>query len=163
MIAIRDAVPSDAEAICAIYNHHVRETIVTFEETDVTADEMRARILGITAIYPWLVVESGGKLIGYAYGAKFHERAGYRPSVVTTIYVAEGSHRRGVGTTLYLALLERLREHEFHAAIGVIALPNDASIAVHEKCGFTKVGHLLEVGMKFGRWIDVGYWQLLLG
>src|SRR5262249_49397920 len=151
---------SDAEAICAIYNHHVRNTIVTFEEVDIAPDEMCARIRAITAGYPWLVAESGGNLIGYAYAAKFHERAGYRTSVVTTIYVAEAAHRRGVGTTLYRALLTRLRERKFHAAIGIIALPNDASVAVHERCGFARAGHLREAGIKFGRWIDVGYWQV---
>ena len=161
-VAIRDVRPSDAEAICGIYNHHVRNTIVTFEETDVSVEEMRGRIAGVTATLPWLIVEEDGELTGYAYAAKLIDRSAYRFSVVSTIYVHEKAQRRMIGTNLYHALLGWLRVRSFHAAIGIIALPNPASIALHESCGFRKVGHLVEAGFKFGRWIDVGYWQVLL-
>ena len=161
-VLIRDAGPNDAETICAIYNHHVRDTIVTFEEVEITAEEMRARIASVTTTLPWLVAEEKDVLLGYAYAAKLNDRVGYRYAVVSTIYVAAHAHKRGVGTALYRALLDNLRSRQIHAAIGLIALPNEASIAVHEKCGFKKVAHLPEVGMKFGRWIDVGYWQVLL-
>lgn len=161
-VAIRDALSSDAEAICGIYNHHVRNTIVTFEETDVSAEEMRGRIASVTTTLPWLIAEENGELTGYAYAAKFIDRSAYRFSVVSTIYVHEKAQRRMIGTNLYHALLDWLRARSFHTAMGVIALPNPASVALHESCGFRKVGHLVEAGFKFGRWIDVGYWQVML-
>jgi len=161
-VAIRDALPSDAEAICAIYNPHVRDTIVTFEEVAITVDEMSGRIATISAILPWLVAERDGDVVGYAYAACFIDRSGYRFCAVSTIYIDETAHRAGIGKSLYSALLDRLREKSIHSVVGIIALPNPASIALHEKCGFRKAGHLAEAGFKFGRWIDVGYWQVLL-
>ena len=161
-VAIRDVLPSDAEAICAIYNRHVRETIVTFEEVDISAEEMRGRIASITAILPWLIAEEDGEVAGYAYAGKFFDRTGYRFCALSTIYLHDHLQRRGIGYSLYAELLHRLREKSMHSAVGIIALPNPASVAVHEKCGFKKVGHIPEAGFKFGRWIDVGYWQCLL-
>ena len=161
-VAIRDALPSDAEAICAIYNHHVRDTIVTFEETDISVGEMRRRIANVTAILPWLVAEKEGAVSGYAYAARFIDRSGYRFCAMSTIYMREQAQRAGIGFSLYSNLLTRLREKSIRSAVGIIALPNPASIALHEKCGFKKAGHLAEAGFKFGRWIDVGYWQALL-
>ena len=161
-IAIRDVLPADAEAICAIYNHHVRETIVTFEEVDISAEEMRGRIASITANLPWLIAEEAGEVAGYAYAGRFFDRTGYRYCALSTIYLHDHVQRRGIGYSLYAELLRRLREKSMHSAVGIIALPNPASIAVHEKCGFKKVGHIPEAGFKFGRWIDVGYWQCLL-
>ena len=157
---VRDAVADDAESICRIYNLHVRNTIVTFEENDVPCHEMRARIAGVQSSLPWLVAERNGDVVGYAYATKWHERAGYRYAVQSTIYVAESAWRQGVGTALYDALLERLSAGTIRTAIGVVALPNPASVALHEKCGFRKVGHLDRVGIKFGRWVDVGLWQI---
>ena len=161
-IAIRDANPNDAQAICRIYNPHVLNTIVTFEEAEIGVREMTERIERITAAFPWLAAESDGAFAGYAYATKYNERAGYRHTVVTTVYVDDTMQGRGVGTALYRALLERLAGRSIRAAIGIVALPNPASIALHEKCGFRKVAHLDQAGIKFGRWIDVGYWQILL-
>ena len=159
-LAIRDVALEDAEAICRIYNPHVRGTIVTFEETDVGAEEMKTRIRAVTTSLPWLVAERDGTFIAYAYAAKFHERIGYRFAVISTIYVDDAAARQGVGTVLYNALLERLRASPVRTVLAVIALPNPASVALHEKCGFMKVGQFDRVGFKFGRWIDVGYWQI---
>jgi phosphinothricin acetyltransferase len=161
-IMIRSATARDAEAICGIYNLHVRDTIVTFEEIDVAIAEMRERIGAVMKSLPWLVGEQNGTIVGYAYAGNFSERSGYRHSVFSTIYVDEKAQRRGIRTILYLALLERLRASHIHVVVGGIALPNAGSVALHEKCGFKKVAHLSEVGFKFGRWIDVGYWQVLL-
>lgn len=161
-LVIRDAAAADAEAVCAIYNAHVRGTIVTFEEDDVPPAEMTRRIEAVTAAgLPWLVANEAGSLAGYAYAAKWHPRAAYRHAVETTVYVDETACRRGIGTALYRALLERLRRMPVRTAIGVVALPNPASAALHERCGFRKVGHLERVGCKFGRWIDVGFWQIV--
>jgi L-amino acid N-acyltransferase YncA len=162
-LTIRDATARDAEAICAIYNPHIRGTIVSFEEIEVSISDMRERIAGVTQNFPWLVAEENGALLGYAYASFFTDRAAYRHSVFSTIYVDEKAQRKGVGTILYAALLERLRATpHVHTVLGGIALPNAASVALHEKCGFKKVALLSEVGFKFGRWIDVGYWQIVL-
>ena len=158
---IRSAAPSDCEAIARIYNHYIRETIITFEEQEVSAQEIEARLAEVTsASLPWLVVESVGVIAGYAYATKWKGRCAYRYSAESTIYLEPSQTRRGVGTRLYRELLARLRAMSIHAVIGGIALPNPASIALHERLGFSKVAHFKEVGFKFSRWIDVGYWQM---
>lgn len=162
-IAIRDANPDDAEAICRIYNPYIVKTIVTFEEVEVTVSEMAARMSNVVATdFPWLVAERVSNVIGYAYAAKWQERSAYRHSVQSTIYLEEAARGNGFGTLLYSALLDRLRAGPVRTALGGIALPNPASVALHEKCGFRKVAHFDQVGFKFGHWIDVGYWQILL-
>jgi phosphinothricin acetyltransferase len=153
----------DAEAISRIYNHYVRQTIVTFEDQPVLPAEMTQRIQDIaSASLPWLVAEAEGRLVGYAYGSPWRRRSAYRFSVETTVYLAADALRRGTGTSLYRVLLGELRRLGFHVVIGAIALPNPASVALHEKLGFAKVAHFPEVGFKFGQWIDVGYWELAL-
>ena len=159
---IRPATASDASRIAAIYNHYVDHTVVTFEEERVPASEMRKRIETVSAHYPWLVWDEAGDVIGYAYALEWHARAAYRLTVETTVYLDPQHFRRGFGGALYSALLEDLRERGFHCAIGCIALPNESSVTLHEKLGFEKIGVFGEVGRKFGRWIDVGYWQLIL-
>ncbi|MBI3288213.1 MAG: N-acetyltransferase [Elusimicrobia bacterium] len=162
-VDIRAARPQDAEALARVYNHYIEKTIVTFEESPVTAADMRARLAEIQGhSLPWLVAESGGALLGYAYGAKWKGRCSYRFSTESTIYLAQDAVGRGVGSSLYAALLAELRARKLHVVIGGVALPNDASIRLHEKLGFQKAAHFKEVGFKFGRWIDVGYWQLTL-
>jgi phosphinothricin acetyltransferase len=159
---IRRVLPDDAAAIAAIYNDHVAHTIVTFEETPVDEAAMRGRIADIDASYAWYVAEVDGRVAGYAYASAWRARSAYRRSVETTVYVADGAHRRGVGTALYAVLLPELAQHGFHCAMGGIALPNAGSVALHERMGFAKVAHFREVGWKLGRWIDVGYWQRML-
>ena len=158
-LAIRPALPADAERISAIYNHYVTETIVTFEERPVTADEMRARIVAVTGTLPWLVLECDGEVVGYAYAAPWKGRIGYRYTVESSIYLAPGHLGHGFGSTLYGALLEALSPLDVHSVIGGAALPNPASVALHEKLGFEQVARFREVGRKFDRWIDVAYWQ----
>jgi len=159
---IRAATAEDAGEISAIYNHYVEHTVVTFEEDHITATEMRRRLGASAGRHPWFVAEVVGTLTGYAYAAPWHPRAAYRHAVETTVYVDPGHLRRGVGKALYGALLDELRRADFRCAVAVIALPNAASVALHEKMGFTKAGHLKSIGYKFERWIDVGHWQLLL-
>jgi phosphinothricin acetyltransferase len=115
-----------------------------------------------SASLPWLVAEREGKVAGYAYATPWRVRSAYRFSVEVTVYVDPGCPRMGIGSRLYEQVLPRLKARGLHAALGVIALPNDASVAFHERFGFAKVAHLREVGFKFDRWIDVGYWQLML-
>ncbi|MGD2129219.1 MAG: GNAT family N-acetyltransferase [Lysobacterales bacterium] len=160
---IRNCQALDAPQVCEIYNHYVLSTVTTFEEVPVTDDAMALRISDIAERLPWLVWEDNGRIAGFAYAAPWKSRSAYRFSVETTVYVAEASARRGIGTQLYQALLGDLRRRNVHCAIGAIALPNPASIAFHEKLGFSKIGELREVGWKLGRWVDVGYWELVLG
>jgi phosphinothricin acetyltransferase len=160
---IRPVAPGDAAAIAAIYNHYVRETIVTFEEAEVTAGEMAGRIAAVTAQYPWLVLEQGGAPRGYAYAGRYHARAAYRHTVETTVYLDHASHRRGHGRALYQALLERLPGLGVHVAIASISVPNPASIGLHQALGFRPVGHFPQIGLKFGNWIDVVYMHRQFG
>jgi phosphinothricin acetyltransferase len=159
---IRTCTPADAAAICEIYNRYVRETVITFEEAPVAADEMARRIADVTARLPWLVAEDVGAIVGYAYATPWRARAAYRFSVESTVYVAQGEMRRGVGTALYRELLAALRRLDVHCVVGGIALPNAASVALHEKLGFKKIGQFVEIGRKLDRWVDVGYWELIL-
>ena len=159
---IRRVVPGDAAAIAAIYNHHVVNTIVTFEETPVDDAEMRRRIADIDASHGWFVAQDGARVAAYAYASAWRARSAYRRSVETTVYVASDAMGRGLGTKLYDALLRELAQRGFHCAMGGIALPNAGSVALHERMGFAKVAHFREVGWKFQRRIDVGYWELVL-
>ena len=162
-IVIRSAGAGDSGAIAAIYNHYVATTVITFEEEPVSAAEMARRMAEVGSLsLPWMVAEREGNLVGYAYASPWRARSAYRFSVEVTVYLDPGCPRLGIGSRLYQALLPELKTRGIHAALGVIALPNEASVAIHEKFGFAKVAHLREVGLKFGRWVDVGYWQLLL-
>lgn len=160
---LRDATPDDADAIVAIYNHFIDNSIISFEETPVAAADMRQRIADVHAAgLPWLVVEVDGRVEGYAYATKWRVRPAYRFAVESSVYLALDSAGQGLGAALYAALTARLRDAGVHVVIGGIALPNAASVALHEKMGYVKVAHFSEVGRKFDRWIDVGYWQLTL-
>lgn len=162
-IRVRTVVVEDAEAIAAMYNYYVTQTIVTFEEDPVTGAEIARRLSEVTATpLPWLVAERGGALVGYAYATKWRPRRAYRYSAEVTVYTAPGLGGQGIGSMLYERLLPALRECGVHAAMGGIALPNAASIALHEKFGFRKAAHFAEAGFKFNRWVDVGYWQRLV-
>ena len=162
-ILIRPAETADAAAICEIYNHYIEHTVVTFEEVLLTAGDIDKRLQDINAIgLPWLVAEVQGVVIGYAYAGKFRDRSAYRYTAEVTVYLAPAGTGQGAGTRLYNALFEALRERSIHIVIGGITLPNVASVALHEKMGMEKVAHLEEVGCKFGKWLDVGYWQATL-
>lgn len=159
---IRPVHPEDANRICEIYNHYIRLSPATFEEEPILPDVMRLRIAETTETYPWLVCEEEGRLLGYAYGRRWRERAAYRNSVETSIYLDPSAVGKGRGSALLVALLIELRSRQFHTVIGGISLPNDASVALLEKFDFRPVAHFIEVGHKFDRWIDVGYWQRML-
>ena len=159
---IRPALPDDAPQICGIYNHYVEETVITFEEQTVSGAEMSRRIVDTTTTFPWLVTEIDGSIAGYAYATAWKSRSAYRFAVETAIYLKPDLTGRGVGHELYAALIADLRERHLHSVIGGIALPNDASIALHEKLGFRKIGIFPEVGWKLSAWVDVGYWELVL-
>ncbi|WHZ20134.1 MAG: Acetyltransferase, GNAT family [Rhodanobacteraceae bacterium] len=159
---IRIATSADAPAICAIYNHYITTSDATFEESPLSVEEMSRRIDATTAAWPWLVAQEHDAVIGYAYASQWKPRSGYRHTVESTVYLDPARVGRGAGSALYASLFDMLRGRDAHCAIAGIALPNAASVALHEKFGFTKVAHFRENGIKFGRWIDVGYWQRLL-
>lgn len=162
-VAIRFATLNDAESLADIYNHYVSNTWITFETKTIDAQEMERRIGDILRIpLPWLVAESSEKILGFAYAAPWKNRHAYRFSVESTIYLRPDEIFQGVGAKLYGALIDEIRSMSLQTVIGGIALPNEPSIQLHERFGFTKVGHFERVGFKLEQWIDVGYWQLSL-
>jgi L-amino acid N-acyltransferase YncA len=157
---VRAATGHDAGAICAIYAPVVRDTVISFEAQPPDAAEIRRRMHGTAARLPWLVAETGQGLAGYAYATPFRGRDAYRWSVETSVYVAAPMRRRGAARGLYVCLLAELRRLGYVSAYAGIALPNDASVALHESLGFTAIGVFPAAGHKHGRWVDVGWWAL---
>lgn len=156
---IRIATPADATAIQAIYEPMVLGTAISFELIPPTVEEMRIRIESTLLVYPYLVAEVDGKVMGYAYASQHRAREAYRWSVDVTVYIDPAAHRQGVGRALYRHLIPMLEKQGFHAAYAGIALPNIASVGLHEALGFTHIGTYPEVGFKHGQWHDVGYWR----
>jgi L-amino acid N-acyltransferase YncA len=162
-ILIRPATGADATAVADVYNHYIKETTVTFEEAEVIPSEIGRRIQEVaSASLPWLIAEQEATVVGYAYAGKWHSRTGYRFSAEIAVYVEADHTRIGAGSRLYDHLFPMLQARGIHAVMAGIALPNEPSVALHEKFGLTKVAHFTEVGFKFDRWIDVGYWQRTL-
>jgi len=159
---IRPCQPGDYQAVADIYNYYIEQTVISFEEEPLSAKQLGERVAAYTASYPWLVGSEGDRVLGYAYANTWQVRCAYRKCVETTIYLHPEACGKGVGAALYGELLPRLAQLGLHTAIAGIALPNAASVALHERFGFTKVAHFTEVGWKFERWVDVGYWQLHL-
>mgnify|MGYP001037163643 CR=1 FL=1 len=159
---IRPATIADAAAICDIYNPYIRDTFISFETEPVTPEQIKHRILDITASFPWLVCVENEQILGYAYATKWRTRAAYQHAVETSVYLSPDAAGKGLGSALYRALIAELQKLPVHVVIGGIALPNAASVALHEKMGYEKVAHFAQVGKKFDRWIDVGYWQRVL-
>lgn len=157
---IREASPEDAVSVAKIYNHYIQNSVATFEEEEVLAEDMAQRIALVQSSgFNWLVAEDAGSIVGYAYSALWKQRASYRNTAEVTVYLAPESKSKGWGTKLYDVLFARLRENGTHVIIGSITLPNLASVALHEKFGMQKVAHFKEVGRKFDQWLDVGFWQ----
>jgi phosphinothricin acetyltransferase len=162
-MTIRPATTADAVAVAGVYNHYVKDTTVTFEDEEVIPSEIARRIRDVeSASLPWLIAERDATIIGYAYAAKWHSRSGYRFSAEIAVYVDANHTRIGAGSRLYDHLFTILQARGIRAVLAGIALPNEASVALHEKFGLSKVAHFEQVGFKFNRWIDVGYWQRIL-
>ena len=158
----RSATINDAQTIARIYNHYILETTATFQEQPISAEEIAKKIEEHMPDYPWLVFEEQNSILGYAYVTRWKDREAYQYTIESSIYLAPEAAGKQIGSKLYAELIKRLRKTEYHAIIAGIALPNDASVALHEKFGFEKVAHFKETGYKFGKWIDVGYWELML-
>lgn len=159
---IRSASKKDSREIVEIYNHYVETSIVTFETELVSGDDMGERIGNLVLFYPWIVYEHDDQIVGYAYLSSWKARSAYRNSAEVSIYVRPGMQGQGIGKALMRELIDRAEELKLHCLIGGIALPNSGSVGLHEKFGFEKVAQFKEVGRKFDKWIDVGYWELLL-
>jgi phosphinothricin acetyltransferase len=160
-MSLRPVKLDDAAQIAQIYNYYIKNTHHTFETEPLSVDEMRKRIGEIGEKYPYLVFEEDGEILGYAYAAQFKLRQAYAYSAEVSIYVKSEAKQRKIGTQLYVKLFDQLAETNVHAIFAGIALPNDASIIFHERFGFEKVAHFKDVGYKLGRWIDVGYWEMI--
>ena len=164
-LSVRAAAANDAPAINRIYNHYVRNTAITF---DIEPWNTQRRKIWIDEFadpespYHAVVAELDGKIIGFAYNSRFRPRAAYRLSTETTVYTEPQSRVRGIGTALYQDLFKRIEQTELHRAYAVIALPNPRSIAFHQKFGFSPIGTLHEVGRKFGRYVDVTWFEKAL-
>ena len=159
-VLIRLAVEDDAAALAAVYRTYVEDSRISFEEVAPDADEMARRVRGDPpGFHPWFVADEDGRLLGYAASSPFRVRRAYRWIVETGIYLAPEASGRGVGRALLTELLQLLERQGYVAAIGAIALPNPASVALHEKLGFTYAGAYHGVGFKLGEWLDVGLWQ----
>ncbi len=156
---IRPVMEHDVNDICQIYNYYVENTAISFEEKIISNPEMEQRVYTQSTDYPWLVYEDDGKVVAYAYANKWKARSAYRFTLEATIYMSSDCQGKGIGTKLYQALLDELITRSVRSVMAVIALPNPASIALHEKMGFEKVAHFKEVGYKHKKWMDVGYWQ----
>ena len=159
---IRDATESDVFAISEIYAPYVIETPISFEIEPPDEVEMLRRINRATDRLPWIVLQHGTEILGYAYANQFREREAFQNTAETSVYVSKDHHRQGVGRRLMQEVLARLRSAKFHRAIAGVTLPNPASVGLHEGLGFKPVGVFTQVGYKFDQWHDVGFWELHL-
>jgi L-amino acid N-acyltransferase YncA len=156
-VLIRLAAADDAAAIAAIYRPYVEQSRISFEEAAPDAVEIARRMS--SPLHPWLVADEHGTIVGYASTSPMRDRAAYRWSVESGIYLASAAHGRGIGRRLLSAHLDLLERQGFVTVIAGIALPNDASVALHQKLGFTLAGVERGVGFKLGQWVDVARWQ----
>lgn len=163
MTRIRPAREEDARAILAIYEPYVRETAVTFEEEAPTQEEFRGRIRAVSADYPYLVCEADGLVVGYAYAHRQMERASYRWNAELSVYLEPSARRRGLGKTLYGALLELLRLQRVQNVYGGVTVPNPGSEKLHESMGFRQMGVYRRTGYKCGKWHDVAWYEKAIG
>ncbi|OBH98052.1 arsinothricin resistance N-acetyltransferase ArsN1 family B [Mycobacterium sp. E2733] len=153
------ATPEDADAIADLYAPYVRDSAISFEAVPPTAQDMRSRLTATLTNLPWLVITHGDAVRGYAYASSHRARAAYRWSVDVSLYLDRSIHRQGNGRRIYTALLNMLAAQGYINAYAAIALPNPASVGLHEAMGFTRVGVFEGVGFKNGAWWDVGWWH----
>ncbi len=159
---IRPATEADLPAVNAIYNHYVATSTCTFQYEPETVAERRAWFISRTAAHPVVVAEADGAVVGWAALSPWKSRVGYAHSVEFSVYVHPDHHRRGIGRALVADLVERARAAGHHTVIGGACTEHPASIALQESLGFVPVAHFRETGYKFGRWLDVVYFQLML-
>ena len=159
---IRPVEIADCKSITDIYNYYIETTVISFEEMPLMVPEMQERVNEIRALFPYLVYEENGEILGYAYLDAFHSRSAYRFTLEDSIYLRNGCQGKGMGKALLNELLNAVKKSDAHSIMAKITLPNERSVQLHEAFGFKNVGTLKEVGRKFDKWLDVGYWELIL-
>lgn len=157
---IRPVRIEDAQQLVDIYNYYVLNTIVTFDDVPFTVTAFNEKIESIYKKFPFYVFEEDNKILGYAYASKWREKPAYKHTVESTVYLHHEALGKQIGSKLYTALLKELKTQNYHVIIGGLTLPNEVSVRLHEKFGFKQVAHFKEVGLKFDKWLDVGFWQL---
>lgn len=159
---IRKATIKDASAITEIYNYYILNSVSTFEESCIDVNFFEEKIQTTYAKFPCLVYEINNIIVGYACASQWKPRSGYRYTAEVSIYLKNNTVEKGIGSILYQELINQLKEMNFNAIIGGISLPNTPCMRLHEKFGFEKIAHFKKVGYKFEKWVDVGYWELIL-
>jgi phosphinothricin acetyltransferase len=161
-VDIRRAISADAEAIRAIYNTEVTGSTATLDLVPRSAEEQASWMAAHSGVYPALVAELDGQVVGFASLSPYRPRPGYATAVEDSIYVAADHRGKGIGRQLLTEAVEMARDHGFHSVVARVSATQPASVALHQACGFDFVGVEREIGRKFGRWIDVAILQLLL-
>jgi L-amino acid N-acyltransferase YncA len=161
-VIIRDCEEVDIDSVVYIYNHYIKHTAITFEEVEINPTEMAARIQNIQALFPFLVCEDAGVIVGYAYASKWKDRSAYRYTAEVTIYLHPDHLGKKFGQQLYAELFNQLQQKSLRVLLACIATPNPASVGLHEKFGFKQAAQFDEVGFKFNQWLNVGYWSKTL-
>ena len=162
MQIIRPVTPADAAEVLSIYAPFILDTAITFEADVPTREDFAQRISNYLSIWPWLVMEDGGKITGYAYAGRHRERMAYQWCVESSVYIHPQSRGKGVGSSLYRALFDLLSFQGFRNVYAGITLPNEGSIALHQKLGFKRFAEFENIGFKDGRWHTVGWWRKTL-
>ncbi|HEX2605878.1 MAG TPA: arsinothricin resistance N-acetyltransferase ArsN1 family B [Flavisolibacter sp.] len=162
MIEIRPATVNDAEGILAIYAPYILDSYITFENEVPSPDEFRQRIRATIEKRPWLVAVVNGTIAGYVYAAAHRDRVAYQWSVESSVYIHDDFKGKGLARILYNLLFDVLKYQGFRNVYAGITLPNEASVQLHEKCGFTFFASYENVGFKTGAWKEVGWWRLVL-
>ena len=160
---IRPATPEDGAALCAIYRPYVMETAITFICQEPTADSFSAKIKSIIPQYPFIVYEENGRALGYAYASALRPHDAYQWDAELSVYVDRSSHGKGIGRKLYSALLALLHFQGYQTVYGVISLPNEKSLKLHEAFSFETLGIFPRSGFKLGKWHDIIWLQKTLG
>ncbi len=162
-LTIRHATGCDLPRVVEITNHYIAETVIHFSTAPWTIEQARAEFDAGQRLLPFLVAEEAGRLVGFARASKWKSRCAYEWAVETGIYLDPSVRSRGIGRRLYAELFDILLRQGYRTIIGGIALPNEASVRLHESMGMTRTALFPKVGYKMGRWIDVAYWTLELG
>lgn len=160
---IRKVEIKDVKEICEIFNHYVLNSISTFEMQEVSIHQMQEKIKGHNSNLPWLAYIDNGEILGYVkvndWKSGTYNKSAYINTYESSVYIKIGHGRKGIGSVLYKEMFKCLKKLEYYTVIGGIALPNPASVALHENFNFKKVAYFKELGFKFGKRVDVGYWQ----
>jgi phosphinothricin acetyltransferase len=162
MYVIRLATPADARQILDIYAPYIEDTSITFETEQPSVESFAERISSYLQNWPWLVCEKDGLITGYAYASRYRERVAYQWSVESSVYIHDDFLRAGIARVLYACLFDILQQQGYRNVYAVINLPNDRSVALHEKCGFVYFATYEQVGYKLGKWKNVGWWRKII-